>query len=218
MGSPFIGLLHHRQDHTVITCGAKPFTMMIIIIFNHHSFPVSQEPTRSNSILGICLWHGLEQHTGAIETICCISKLTVTEPSAQFADTVIMTWVCFPSVAAAITGSAGWPCVGYTGSAILWTQPVNSFSNRKQEGSVASNLALKHLWHLTKRHLTRTLGISKIHNSKMFPYVMNTAWFVASWIQRFLDLINCSLFTMFLVSLDLPFHITHASDEGWAAA
>lgn len=69
-----------------------------------------------------------------------------------------------------------------------------------------------------KKQLTGTLGMLKIHNSKMFPYVMNTLWFVVSWIQRFLDLKNCSLFTMFLVSLDLPFHIRHTGNEGWTAA
>lgn len=217
MGSPFIGLLHHRQDHTVITCGAKPFTMMIIIIFNHHSFPVSQEPTRSNSILGICLWHGLEQHTGVIETICCISKLTVTEPSAQFADTVIMTCLFFLSCCCDNRLCRLAMCRIHRQRHLVDTagKLIQQSEARRISGS---NLALKHLWHLTKKHLTCTLGISKIHNSKMFPYVMKTVWFMVSWIQHFLDLINCSLFTMLLVSLDLPFHITHASDEGWTAA
>lgn len=38
----------YTGSYSQITCSTKPFTTMIIIIVNHHSFPVSQEPTRSN--------------------------------------------------------------------------------------------------------------------------------------------------------------------------
>lgn len=64
---------------------------MVIIIVNHHSFPVSQLPTRSNNeYFEHFPKHWLEQHFGVIETICSISTLLVTEPSPQAAVIVKM--------------------------------------------------------------------------------------------------------------------------------
>lgn len=62
----FIKLLYVGHSHGQITCGIKPFTTMIIIIVNHHSFPVSQEPTRSNMEY---FWHFPMAWSGT--TVCC---------------------------------------------------------------------------------------------------------------------------------------------------
>lgn len=88
-GNGLMGLLYlHRLTRSN---NPRHWTFLppwIIISVNHNSFPsfTRAHNIRPRLFWGICPWQGLEQQFGVSETICGVSKITVTEPSSQFAD------------------------------------------------------------------------------------------------------------------------------------
>lgn len=203
---------------------------MIIITFNHHSFPVSQEPTRSNTESfeyflmtrsGTTFWSNWNN----MQHIKTCSNWTVTAV-CRYCDNDV-------SLFSLKWCRNNWHCdlgsvKGYISIAILWTQkgelmrdlqglsrvtpsavePVvnNSVSLKHwlhSDFEVASNLAWRCMWQGTKNTTSSPEHLKPLQfvSSRSSPLL----WppfdlWSSSWRRRFLDLIYLQYFVCFFIS------------------